>query len=96
MAYFSRSLTVEEVMREEKAAVAGPVETTVRYKVVIKEINGWFGRKQALKNINLNIKDKSVTAFIGPSGCGKTTLIRCLNRMHEMTPGCSSRRSSVG
>ena len=87
MAYFSRSLTVEEVMREEKAAVAGPIETTEKYKVVIKEINGWFGRKQALKNINLNIKDKSVTAFIGPSGCGKTTLIRCLNRMHEMTPG---------
>jgi len=87
MAYFSRSLTVEEVMREEKAAVAGPVETIERYKVVIKEVNGWFGRKQALKNINLNIKDKSVTAFIGPSGCGKTTLIRCLNRMHEMTPG---------
>jgi phosphate transport system ATP-binding protein len=87
MAYFGRSLTVEEVVREEKAAVAGPIETTVRYKVVIKEINGWFGRKQALKNINLNIKDKSVTAFIGPSGCGKTTLIRCLNRMHEMTPG---------
>ena len=87
MAYFGRSLTVEEVMREEKAAIAAPVETIDRYKVVIKEINGWFGRKQALKNINLNIKDKSVTAFIGPSGCGKTTLIRCLNRMHEMTPG---------
>ncbi len=87
IAYITRSLTVEEVMREEKAAVAGPKETTDRYKVVIKEINGWFGRKQALKNINLNIKDKSVTAFIGPSGCGKTTLIRCLNRMHEMTPG---------
>jgi phosphate transport system ATP-binding protein len=80
-------LTVEEVIREEEAGVAGPIETTDRYKVVIKEINGWFGRKQALKNINLNIKDKSVTAFIGPSGCGKTTLIRCLNRMHEMTPG---------
>jgi phosphate transport system ATP-binding protein len=80
------SLTVEEVIREEEAAVAGPIETTDRYKVVIKEINAWFGRKQALKNINLNIKDKSVTAFIGPSGCGKTTLIRCLNRMHEMTP----------
>ncbi len=87
LAYFSRSLTVEEVMREEKTAVATPTETTERYKVVIREINGWFGRKQVLKNINLNIKDKSVTAFIGPSGCGKTTLIRCLNRMHEMTPG---------
>jgi phosphate transport system ATP-binding protein len=78
---------VEEVMREEEAAIAAPIGTTDRYKVVIKEINAWFGRKQALKNINLNIKDKSVTAFIGPSGCGKTTLIRCLNRMHEMTPG---------
>jgi phosphate transport system ATP-binding protein len=87
MAYFTRSFTVVEVIREEEAAVAGTIETTDRYKVVIKEINGWFGRKQALKNINLNIKDKSVTAFIGPSGCGKTTLIRCLNRMHEMTPG---------
>jgi phosphate transport system ATP-binding protein len=87
MAYFGRSLTVEEVMREEKPAVAAPVETIDRFKVVIKGVNGWFGRKHALKNINLNIKDKSVTAFIGPSGCGKTTLIRCLNRMHEMTPG---------
>ncbi|MFY9798309.1 MAG: ATP-binding cassette domain-containing protein, partial [Candidatus Nitrosopolaris sp.] len=46
-----------------------------------------FGTKQALKNINLDVKEKTITAFIGPSGCGKTTLIRCLNRMHEMTPG---------
>ena len=38
-------------------------------------------------NINLSIKENSITAFISPSGCGKTTLIRCINRMHEMTPG---------
>ena len=56
-------------------------------KVSIKNIDAWFGTKHALKNINLEIKERSVTAFIGPSGCGKTTLIRCLNRMHEMTPG---------
>ena len=61
--------------------------TDNKYKVSIKNINAWFGTKQALKNINLDIKENSVTAFIGPSGCGKTTLIRCLNRMHEMTPG---------
>jgi phosphate transport system ATP-binding protein len=63
---------------------------TVTYaynKLSIKDLNAWFGNKQALRNINLNIKENSVTAFIGPSGCGKTTLIRCLNRMHEMTPG---------
>src|ERR1044072_253907 len=58
-----------------------------RYKVSIKNLNAWFGTKQALKNINLDIKPNAATAIIGPSGCGKTTLIRCLNRMHEMTPG---------
>ncbi|MDQ3837108.1 MAG: phosphate ABC transporter ATP-binding protein PstB [Thermoproteota archaeon] len=57
------------------------------YKVSIRNLDAWFGSKQALKNINLDVKANTVTAFIGPSGCGKTTLIRCLNRMHEMTPG---------
>lgn len=58
-----------------------------RYKVILKNLNGWFGSKHALKNINLNITEKTIVSFIGPSGCGKTTLIRCLNRMHEMTRG---------
>jgi phosphate transport system ATP-binding protein len=57
------------------------------HKVSIKNLDAWFGTKQALKNINLDVKENTTTAFIGPSGCGKTTLIRCLNRMHEMTPG---------
>jgi phosphate transport system ATP-binding protein len=61
------------------------------YKVSIRNLNAWFGSKQALKNINLDVKANTVTAFIGPSGCGKTTLIRCLNRMHEMTPGAVAR-----
>jgi phosphate transport system ATP-binding protein len=51
------------------------------HKVSVKNLEAWFGTKQALKNINLHVKEKTVTAFIGPSGCGKTTLIRCLNRM---------------
>lgn len=54
---------------------------------MIKELHAWFGTKQALKNITLGIKEETTTAFIGPSGCGKTTLIRCLNRMHEMSYG---------
>ena len=62
-----------------------------RYKVSIKNLNAWFGTKQALKNINLDIKPNAATAIIGPSGCGKTTLIRCLNRMHEMTPGATAK-----
>jgi phosphate transport system ATP-binding protein len=61
------------------------------YKVSIKKLEAWFGSKQALKDINLDIKENTITAVIGPSGCGKTTLIRCLNRMHEMTPGSRSR-----
>ena len=58
-----------------------------KFKVRIENVNGWYGSKRAIKDVNLDIKEKSVTAFIGPSGCGKTTLLRCLNRMHEMTPG---------
>ncbi len=63
----------------------------VLYKVSIRNLNGWFGTKQVLKNINLDIKSNVATAIIGPSGCGKTTLIRCLNRMHEMTPGATAK-----
>ena len=50
------------------------------------DLNAWFGAKKALKNINICIKTNAVTAIIGPSGCGKSTFIRCLNRMHELTP----------
>ena len=66
-----------------------------RYKVSIKSLNAWFGMKQALKNISLEIKKNTATAIIGPSGCGKTTLIRCLNRMHEMTPGATAKGSVI-
>jgi phosphate transport system ATP-binding protein len=62
-----------------------------KYKVSIRNLDGWFGTKQILKNINLDIKPNVATAIIGPSGCGKTTLIRCLNRMHEMTPGATAK-----
>lgn len=57
------------------------------YKFEIENLNAWFGSKHVLKNINMKIKEKAVTAVIGPSGCGKTTFIRCLNRMHEIVPG---------
>lgn len=63
----------------------------LRYKVSIKQLEAWFGAKKAIKNINLDISENTVTAFIGPSGCGKTTLLRCLNRMHEMTPGAKTK-----
>ena len=55
-------------------------------KLSIQSLKAWFSGKLALKNINLEVKEKRVTALIGPSGCGKTTLLRCINRMHELTP----------
>ena len=63
------------------------------YKVSIKNLNSWFGSKQALKDINFDVKENTVTALIGPSGCGKTTLIRCLNRMNEMTSSATVKGS---
>lgn len=50
----------------------------------VSDFNLYYGDKQALKNINLNIPEKRVTAFIGPSGCGKSTLLRCMNRMNDL------------
>ncbi len=58
-------------------------------KLSISSLNAWFGTKLALKNIDIDFKQNCVTALIGPSGCGKTTLLRCINRMHEMTPNAS-------
>ena len=58
-----------------------------RQKALIRNINFFYDRFQALKNISLPLHDKRVTAFIGPSGCGKSTLLRILNRIYELYPG---------
>jgi phosphate transport system ATP-binding protein len=52
----------------------------------VRELNAWFGAKQALYDINLEISACKATAVIGPSGCGKSTFVRCVNRMHETVP----------
>jgi phosphate transport system ATP-binding protein len=64
-------------------------------KLSITSLNAWFGSKLALKNINIDFKQNCVTALIGPSGCGKTTLLRCINRMHEMTPNASAKGNII-
>lgn len=58
-----------------------------RNKFFIKDLNLYYGTFRALINVNLNIVEKKVTAFIGPSGCGKSTLLRCLNRMNDLIEG---------
>lgn len=52
----------------------------------VKELNLWYGSSQALKNIDLEIEEKTITAFIGPSGCGKSTFLKTLNRMNDLIP----------
>ncbi len=56
-------------------------------RISIRNLNFYYGHSKALKNINLAINDRKVTAFIGPSGCGKSTLLRILNRMYDLYPG---------
>ncbi|MBU4320584.1 MAG: phosphate ABC transporter ATP-binding protein PstB [Thermodesulfovibrionales bacterium] len=55
-------------------------------KAEVKKLNFYYGRVQALKEINLPIERRKVSALIGPSGCGKTTFLRCFNRMHDLYP----------
>ncbi|MBR4112620.1 MAG: phosphate ABC transporter ATP-binding protein [Ruminiclostridium sp.] len=51
-----------------------------------KDLNLWYDKTQALKNVNIKIPEKSITAFIGPSGCGKSTFLKTLNRMNDLIP----------
>ncbi len=55
--------------------------------IEVRNLNVWYGRSQALHDINLTIESNGATAIIGPSGCGKSTFVRCLNRMHEEIAG---------
>ena len=55
--------------------------------ICVKDMCLWYGDHQALKNVNIEIPEKSITAFIGPSGCGKSTFLKTLNRMNDLIPG---------
>lgn len=57
-------------------------------KIHAKDVNVFYGDTHAIKDVSVDIEDKTVTAFIGPSGCGKSTFLRCLNRMNDTIPIC--------
>ena len=57
-------------------------------KINVENMDLYYGQFHALKNINLDIPEKKITAFIGPSGCGKSTLLKSLNRMNDLVEGC--------
>jgi phosphate transport system ATP-binding protein len=77
------SMTAQSMEERKKFESRAPAES----KMEVVGLDAWYSSKQALFEINLNVKPNKVTAMIGPSGCGKSTLIRCLNRMHELVPG---------
>ena len=57
-------------------------------KISARKAQVYYGTNHAIKDVNVEILDKTVTAFIGPSGCGKSTFLRCLNRMNDTIPSC--------
>ena len=57
------------------------------FKIIVKNLNVWFGNKHVLINNNISIKQNKITAIMGPSGCGKSTFLRCINRMIELIDG---------
>jgi phosphate transport system ATP-binding protein len=69
---------------ERREAPAAPADA----KMVTRNVNLWYGEKQALFDVGLDIAERQVTALIGPSGCGKSTFLRCLNRMNDVIEGC--------
>ena len=58
-------------------------------KFDVKNLNLYYGKFHALKDVNMEIPEKQITAFIGPSGCGKSTFLKCLNRMNDLVEGCN-------
>jgi phosphate transport system ATP-binding protein len=71
------------------AADKGPAELAAApAKIRARDVNVFYGEKQALFDVALDVPEKSVTALIGPSGCGKSTFLRCINRMNDTIPGC--------
>ncbi|MCZ7563912.1 MAG: phosphate ABC transporter ATP-binding protein PstB [Burkholderiales bacterium] len=66
--------------------MTGP-DTNLAAKAEVQNLNFYYGEYHALKNLNMVLHEKNVTALIGPSGCGKSTFLRCFNRMHDLYPG---------
>ncbi|TLZ33465.1 MAG: ATP-binding cassette domain-containing protein, partial [Gammaproteobacteria bacterium] len=69
-------------------AAAGRAEATIEDPLFsCRDVSVFYGAKQALKNVTLDVARRQVLAMIGPSGCGKSTFLRCLNRMNDTIPG---------
>ena len=77
----------EPVIRIQTAVRAEPTAEAARQAITLRGVNFYYGEKQVLFDIGMDMGENRVTALIGPSGCGKTTLLRCLNRMNDLIDG---------
>jgi len=75
---------IEGVVNDEKLEISSLIADPT---IEVRNLNLWYGTKQALNNISFGVAKNKVTAFIGPSGCGKSTLIRCFNRLNDLVDG---------
>ena len=73
-------------MKIDKESIMQSTATDLETQITFRKFNFYYGKYKALRNINLDIYKRRVTAFIGPSGCGKSTLLRTINRMYELYP----------
>src|SRR3989304_5045275 len=80
---FADILLARDTMTPVEAPEPGEEDVTLE----LKGLNVWYGPFQALRDVNLRVAARRITAIIGPSGCGKSTLIRCFNRMNDLIPG---------
>lgn len=91
----NNEITMEEILGHDVARdltddavldIAAPLSDKIAFE--IRDLDLFYGDFQALKNVNMNIRQNAITTFIGPSGCGKSTLLRCLNRMNDLIESC--------
>jgi phosphate transport system ATP-binding protein len=78
---------VERTQSADREQAVGELSLSNEARLRVEELTVYYGKTPAVKNVSMSVKTHKVTAIIGPSGCGKSTFLRCLNRMHEVTPG---------
>jgi len=84
----SKTVVRKPLVKSRKGKDSDPCKDQ-NLMIKIENVDFFYGNTQALKNINMSLPAKKITAFIGPSGCGKSTLLRCLNRMNDLVEGTS-------
>ena len=87
----SEATLLDPAAGEDGGALPGVAAGPARTKIVVRALDFYYRDYHALKNVNLEIPERQITAIIGPSGCGKSTLLRAFNRMNDLIPGVSTR-----